>query len=193
MMVARRRRSRGQSLVEAALVLPILILVTLGGADLAQAYRYASDIAGASRAGMRSGVQGDAYDIGDAIRSEPNVQGVIQDSSSVWGPTYTGGSAANCSGVGTGTCGDTSGCPSSVFTGTRLACFAIRACTLSSANQCTSYQSWGTRPEPGQNNSGLAVVVVYKYTPFTPLIATFAGVGGSFYLTSSTVGLCLYC
>jgi Flp pilus assembly protein TadG len=191
-MRRRGRSRRGQSLIEVALVLPILLLVTLGGTDLAQAYRFNSDVAGASRAGMRSGIQSDGNDIGDAIRSEPNV--VVSNDTPTWGATAQGGNNANCGQAGaTGvSCGDLNGCPPSAFTGTRIACFAVRSCVINSSEQCTTYSSWGLRPEPNQSyGTGLEVVVVYKFTPVTPLIASF-GSGGSFYLTGRTQGLELY-
>ena len=192
-MSGRRKRAgrRGQSLVEVALLLPIILLVTLGGADLAQAYRFSSDVSGAARAGMRIGIQGDTQDIGDAIRSEPN--SVVTNTSTVWGNTGPGGTYASCTN-GTTNCGDPNGCPTSVFTGGRLACFAIHSCTLNSSQQCSgTYSSWGQRPEPNQTyGAALEVVVVYKFTPATPLVANLAGSGGSFYLTAKSQGLELY-
>jgi Flp pilus assembly protein TadG len=186
----RARRARGQSLVEVALMLPIVILVTLGGTDLAQAYRYSDDVSGASRAGMRIGIQSDATDIGSAVRTEPN--SVVANSAALWGATGPGGTYDHCTN-GTTNCGDPNGCPASVFTGTRVACFAIHACALDSTQRCTTYSSWGLRPEPDQSyGNGLEVVVVYKFTPNTPLIAQFAGAAGSFLLTSKAQGLELY-
>jgi len=190
--VSRRRRTRGQSIMEVALVLPLIILVTLGGTDLAQAYRFSADVAGASRAGMRTGIQGDNNDIGDAIRTEPNR--VVQNTVAAWGNTATGGSEANCDGTGAAgtTCGNASGCPATAFTGTRQACFAVRACHMNSNQQCDgTYTAWGVRPESANGDNGLEVTVVYKFTPNTPLMAQFTA-GGSFYLTSRTQGLELY-
>jgi Flp pilus assembly protein TadG len=190
MTMRRRRRSgRGQSLVEVALVLPLLLIITLAASDLAQAYTYASDVAGASRAGMRAGIQGDTFDIGDAVRSEPN--SVVADTVAAWGSTGPAQTYDHC---GTsGACGDPNGCPSSAFVSGQAACFAVHACVIVS-NQCTTYSSWGVRPESStsSNGSGLEVVVVYKFKPLTPLMAQFAGSGGALYLTSKTQGLELY-
>jgi Flp pilus assembly protein TadG len=47
--VGRKRRSRGQSLVEFALVAPILLLLLSGGADLARAYFVGIQIADGAR------------------------------------------------------------------------------------------------------------------------------------------------
>jgi hypothetical protein len=187
----RRRGARGQSLIEVALLLPVVILVTLGGTDLAQAYRYNDDVSGASRAGMRIGILSDASDIGDSVRSEPN--SVVANNATVWGATGPGGAYDHCT-DGSLNCGDPSGCGASVFTSnpTEVACFAIHACTLDSNQRCQTYAGWGTRPEPNQSYAGLEVVVVYKFAPSTPLIAHFAGSSGYFLLTSKAQGLELY-
>ena len=180
--------------MEVALVLPLLILVTLGGTDLAQAYRYSADVAGASRSGMRTGIQSPGNDIGLAVRTEPNL--VVKDNATTWGATAKNGNEANCDGTGAAgtTCGNTSGCPPSAFTGTRVACFAVRACHMSSSGsqKCDgTYTAWGVRPDASNGDNGLEVTVVYKFTPNTPLMAQFS-IGGAFYLTSRTQGLSLY-
>ena len=71
-LLQRWRNKRAQALVETALILPFLTLLTLGAADLGRAFYLHLEITGASRAGMRSGIQGTGNDIGGAIRSEPN-------------------------------------------------------------------------------------------------------------------------
>ncbi len=48
-----RRRSRGQALVELALLLPVLTMLLLGGLDLGRAYYYYSGVANASRVGAQ--------------------------------------------------------------------------------------------------------------------------------------------
>ncbi len=172
-------RRRGQAATEMALMVPILALLMLGSADLGRAFYLSIEISGASRAGMRNGVLDTSTDIGAATRGEPN--SAIPNDLATWGDAGPGGAnAVN---------GDPSGCPPSVFTGTRVACFAVRPCVVTN-NICTSYGLWGTRPPPGVD-TGLAVRVVYKVTPYTPLIPNFAP-GGVFYLTSDTIGLQLY-
>jgi len=190
-MTSMRRRSRGQALVEFAIVIPLLTLLMLGGADLARAFYFDLQASGASRAGMRLGIQGTNTDIGDAVRSEPN--SAIVNDTTTWGDTGPGGAKADCT-SGTPHCGDSSGCVPSVFTGSRTACFAIRTCTLTNG-VCTGYGAWQSRPAVGSDpgtNQALVVRVIYKLTPATPAIGQFAGAGGVFYLFVETTGLELY-
>ncbi len=184
------RRRRGQSLVEMALVVPVLVMVMLGAADLGRAFYMSIEIAGASRAGMRMGVIGGTNDIGAAVRSEPF--NAIDNSATVWGSTGPGQPYDGCSSPG-GPCGDPGGCdPASAFTGTRIACFAVRTCTVDQVNGgCSSYSGWGIRPTQG-TGAAVQVLVVYKFTPVTPLISSFAGNNGVLYLQNQTTGVELY-
>ena len=186
--------SRGQALVEVAIMLPVLMFMTFMLIDLAHGFYLAVEISGASRAGVRDGIVSDTSDIGDAVRSEPN--SAIANTTAVWGDTGPGGVNANCTvAVGSQTCGDPNGCPASVFTGARIACFAVRTCTLSSnadSGTCTSYGAWGSRPDPASSSTrGLQVKVVYKLVPFTPFVATRLA-GGLLSLSSTTTGDELY-
>ena len=185
----RLRNKRAQAMVEMALVLPFLTLLTLGAADLGRAFYLHLEITGAARAGMRSGIQGTGNNIGDALRSEPNT--AILNDATVWGSTGPGGSYDCDPGIAGHTCGDPNGCPTSAFTAGRLACFAVRTCTISSS-ACSSFGAWQSRPPGGGvAPTALVVRVVYKFTPVTLLIAQF-GSGGSYYLTEETYGLELY-
>jgi hypothetical protein len=209
-MRARRRRERGQSFVELAVTLPILLLIALGATDLARGYYLSDEITGAARAGMRAGIKADTIDIGDAVRSEPNT--AIANSVAMWGREGppSGGvtqSYADCSGPETA-CGDPNGCtgPSSWQPG-QIACFAVRSCTLANTSgnlygcASSSYSAWQKRPKPcnpfcvsgqqGPNGDGLDVLVVYRFQPQTLLIARYV-TGGTFLLRSETLGLELY-
>jgi hypothetical protein len=188
-----RRRQRGQAVVELALVIPLLVLLMLGAADLARAFYLSIEITGASRAGMRNGVLDTVTDIGAATRAEPN--SAILNDVPTWGDTGPGGLNADCSSASQ-KCGDPTGCPPAVFTGTRIACFAIRTCTLTSGicpPDGSGYGAWGSRPAQS-SGQGLAVRAVYKLVPATPMIAQFAAAANNniFYLTADTIGLELY-
>jgi Flp pilus assembly protein TadG len=188
-LLQRLRKKRAQALVETALILPFLTLLTLGAADLGRAFYLHLEITGASRAGMRSGVQGTGNDIGDAVRSEPNT--AIANNTATWGATGPGGSYDCSPGPTVRPCGDPNGCPSTAFTTGQLACFAVRTCTITSG-ACSLYGSWQSRPPGGGSGPTAFVVrVVYKFTPITPVIAKF-GSSGSFYLLEETYGLELY-
>ncbi len=190
------RDGRGQSLVEFALALPLVMLLVLGVTDFARLFYYEIAISGAVRAGTREAIIVETSDIGDAVRSEPN--SAIVNSTAVWGDTGPGGANANCTApIGSQQCGDPNGCPVGVFTGTRRACFAIRTCTLSSGDSgtCTSYGPWGSRPTvsaPGVK--GIQVIVVYRFMPATGTIAQFLPglTNGIFPLTQRAIGDELY-
>lgn len=187
------RRQRGQAVVELALIIPLLVLLMLGAADLARAFYLSIEITGASRAGVRNGVLDTATDIGAATRAEPN--SAILNDIPTWGDTGPGGVNADCTSPAQ-KCGDPGGCPPAVFTGTRIACFAIRPCTLTNGicpADGTGYGAWGARPAQA-SAQGLVVRVVYKLIPATPMIAQFASAANNniFYLTAETEALELY-
>ncbi len=185
---ARQRNRRGQALVEMVILLPFLVMLMLGAADMGRAFYLNIEVAGASRAGMRTGVITASNDLGKAVRRE--AYNAIDDSIAVWGDTGPGGVNDRCS-TPTGPCGDPAGCLPSAFAGSRVACFAVRTCHLQSSS-CATYDAWGSRPAAGTFDQSLQVHVVYKFTPVTPLVASLAGSNGVFYLTSDTTGLELY-
>ena len=187
-MRPRGDRRGGQALLEMALVVPILVLLMLGAADLGRAFYLNIQVEGASRAGMRVGVTNGVTDIGATIRSEPN--SAVPNTTAVWGDTGPGGLNADCTSAAQ-KCGDATGCPPAVFTGTRAACFAIRTCTLAAGGCVAPYGAWQSRPAPG-SELGLDVQVWYSFQPVTPFITQFTGTGGAFYLRAETYGLELY-
>jgi hypothetical protein len=183
-----RRTRLGQAMVEMAIVAPVLVLLMLGAADLGRAFYLDIEVTGASRAGVRTAIVGQVTDIGLAVRSEPN--SAIPNDVPTWGDTGPGGTNDCDPNAPSHLCGDPSGCPPSVFTGTRIACFAERSCTLNNGS-CT-YGSWGTRPVSGPN-AAVQVRAVYKMTPVTPAISAIAGsTGGFFFLTADTTAQELY-
>jgi hypothetical protein len=190
-MEAKRRRGpqvrqRGQALVEFALIAPVLIVFVLLTVDVGRAYWEAIDAAGAARAGVRMGIISDTSDIGSAIRDEPNTG--IPNTIQAWGSEGPGTSWGTCGSVGT--CGDPNGCAKTSFSGTQIACFAVRTCVLSNGDlgTCSSYSAWGVRPVSGGH--GLQVVVVVKFSGVTPVATQL--LGGALYLTQSSLGNELY-
>jgi Flp pilus assembly protein TadG len=197
-MPARRRRQRGQSLVEFAFTVPVLLLLVLGTVDLGRGFYLAIEIDSAARQGMRSAIVSDTTDIGDAVRSEPN--SAIPNSAATWGSTFAG-AAYGCTPNTSANCGDTGGCDPSVFTGGRLACFAIRTCTLTGTNgspdlgTCSSYGSWGTRPVPvnGVGPHGIQILVVYRLATVTPILGLVtSATGKDLYIRTTVTGNELY-
>ena len=197
MIVASKRgsrkpdRERGQALVEFALITPVLLLFVLLTVDVGRAYWQAIDAAGASRAGVRMGVISDTSDIGSAIRDEPNTG--IPNTVAAWGNEGPGTVWGTCT-TSAGTCGDAFGCASTSFSGTQIACFAVRTCTLSNGDlgSCQSFGPWGQRPVSGGH--GLQVIVVIKFKSVTPALALIAGAGsgGVIYINQSSLGEELY-
>jgi Flp pilus assembly protein TadG len=191
-MSPKQRRWRGQALVETALILPVLVLMMLGSADLGRAFYLKLEMSGASRAGMRMAVLGGVVDIGNAVRSEPN--SAIPNTAAAWGSMAPGGANADCI-SNTQKCGDPTGCrpgSASAWGGlNQQACFAVRTCTNWTNGSCASYTAWGVRPNAGADQA-VDVFVVYRFLPATPIIANFEGGSGAFYLTADTLGLQLY-
>jgi len=184
----RRRTKLGQAMVEMAIVAPVLVLLMLGAADLGRAFYLDIEVTGASRAGVRTAIVAQVTDIGTAVRSEPN--SAITNDVASWGDTGPGGTNDCDPNAPSHLCGDPSGCPPSVFSGTRVACFAVRTCALNNGT-CT-YGTWGSRPV-SDPNAAIQVRAVYKMTPVTPAISALTGsTGGFFYLTADTTGQELY-
>ena len=184
MRIIRRRRELGQATVELALLGPLLVLILVLAADLGRGFYLSTQINGAARQGMLVGIADEANDIGAAVRDEPN--SAVVDNSTNWGNTFAGGANANCGAI-VATCGDPNGCPPgslkaadnaqpSVFTSGRIACFAIRRCTVNETNSpggiCPSWDVWQTRPANGSDTQ-LQVLVVYELQPMTPLVSRF--------------------
>lgn len=189
---ADHRGSRGQALVEFVIIVPVLLLFVMLTVDVGRAYFQAVDAAGAARAGVRMGIISDTADIGDAIRNEPNTG--IPDTVAAWGNTGPGQARGVCTNAAS-TCGDPSGCVAASFNGSQIACFAIRACTLSNGDlgTCSSYGAWGLRPVVGSGHA-LQIWVVIKFTSVTPALSQIAGspTGGVIYIKENAIGEELY-
>ena len=190
-MIGRRRASRGQALVEFAITVPVLLFFVLLTVDVGRAYWQSIDASGASRAGARMAIISDTSDIGDAVREEPNSG--IPNTTAAWGNEGPGQPYGVCTSNSV-TCGDPSGCIASTFTGTQIACFAIRVCNQSGGNDlgtCSSYGSWGVRPDPGSGHA-IQVLVVIKFSAATPALAQLVGPGGNLYLKQTSTAEQVY-
>jgi len=188
----RRNGSSGQALVEFALLVPVIMAFVLLTVDVGRAYYQTIDAAGAARAGSRMGIISDTSDIGTAVRDEPNTG--IPNTLVAWGNTGPGTAQGTCTSA-TGVCGDPNGCAPSSFTGAQFACFAVRACTLTSGGDsgtCSSYGGWGLRPQDGGGAHGLQTVVVIKFQPITPALGLLIGSGNLLYLKQTATADELY-
>jgi hypothetical protein len=184
------RKRKGQSLVEFAMILPLLVLLMLGSADLGRAYYLKLEMSGASRAGMRMAVLGAGTDIGNAVRAEPN--SAIPNTTAAWGAEGPGGGNDCDPHNPAHACGDTAGCaPGANWQSGQQACFAVRTCIVWTNGTCSTVGIWGSRPAAGLDQA-VEVLTVYRFVPATPIISNFAGSSGTFYLAADTVGLELY-
>lgn len=184
-----KRALKGQALVEFALLTPALLVFILLTVDVGRAYWESIDAAGAARAGVRMGIISDTSDIGGALRDEPNTG--IPNTLAAWGSEGPGTVWGTCTTSG-GTCGDPGGCVAASFSGTQIACFAVRACNLSSGGDLgtiTGCGAWGLRPVSSGN--ALQIKVVIKFPPVTPALSTLVS-GGTLYLTQIAIGNELY-
>ncbi len=185
----KRRTQVGQALVEFALLTPPLLLFVLLTVDVGRAYWESIDAAGAARAGVRMGIISDTSDIGGAVRDEPNSG--ISNTVAAWGSEGPGTPWGTCTSASS-TCGDPGGCARASFSGTQIACFALRTCTLSSGGDLgtiTGCGPWGLRPV--SVGHALQLIVVVKFPAVTPALSALV-TGGTLYLTQSATGNELY-
>jgi hypothetical protein len=186
----RNRHSRGQALVEFAITVPVLLFFVMITVDVGRAYWQSIDASGAARAGARMGIISDTSDIGDAVREEPNSG--IPNTTTAWGNEGPGQPYGVCTSNNV-TCGDPSGCVSSTFSGTQIACFAIRVCNQTGGGDlgtCSSYGTWGIRPDPGGGHA-LEVLVVIKFSAATPALTQLVP-SGNLYLSQSVIAEQVY-
>jgi Flp pilus assembly protein TadG len=170
-----------------ALFLPVLLLLVLGSVDFGRALDLRIEMTGASRAGVRTGIKGASNDIGDAVRSEP--ANAIANTNPVWGDEGPAG-PNSCAKTVT-ICGDPGGCVATDFNVGQSACFAVRTCThVGASNTYSNCTAWNTRPGSSSNDA-LEVLVVYRWSPSTPIISSWSK-GGWFYLTGDTLAVETY-
>jgi hypothetical protein len=193
--------TRGQAVLEFALLVPILLMLAIGTYDLGRGIADTTVVAGQVRAGLRTVQNNPVSDVGSAVRAEG--ASTIPNTKDTWGLVGFG-NLDDCDPTQpTHTCGDPLGCASSSSFWTTpgnnggplpTGCFAVTKCTINNSTvppTCPYTTPWGTRP--AANTTGVAVVlrVVLKYTPVTPLIP-FILPGAKFYLQRDGVALPLY-
>ena len=196
-------------MIEIALSLPVIVVLSMGGTDLGRAFYFQLPVSTAASAGARTGVVSNTNDIGLAVRTQ---SGAMPNNAATWGSTYT--SDCSNSTIASQTCGDSSGCtPTAPFWTTPpsgqpnpTACFAVRSCTIdtttatthahtglcATSGGCAATSAWQVRPL-AQASTGsppclaaLQITVAYKFSPVTPLVANFfAGTGKTLYLAQT--------
>jgi hypothetical protein len=201
----RRRRQRGQALAEAAISLPLLVLVSFGVFDLGTMVDTQTIVKGEVRAGLTEAVASADYTnnpIGTAILDAANNIGVA-DNLATWGPGFPGGVTSGCStncdddcSVSGIPCGDPNGCDTSSSwwsaSSTVSACFSVGSATNHPATTGCDPPGWGmaSRPVAGMGDC-LFVTVVVMVKPETPGVS-FLATNGGFYISYTETGVQLY-
>jgi hypothetical protein len=199
-----RHRQRGQALAEAAISLPLLVLVSFGVFDLGTMVDTQTIVKGEVRAGLTEAVASSNYTnnpIGTAILDASNNIG-ISDNLATWGPGFPGGVTSGCStncdddcSVSGTPCGDPNGCDTGSSwwsaSSTVSACFSVASATSPSPGQCDP-PGWGmsSRPAVGADDC-LFVKVAVLVKPETPGVS-FLATNGSFYISYTQTGVQLY-
>lgn len=197
-MINRRRcYQRGQAFVEAAISLPLLVLITFGVFDIGSMVDAQTIDRGEVRAGLTEALASADYannPIGDAIRNESNNIG-IANNLATWGPGF-GGRADDCS-VGN-PCGDPQACATNplsswwTYSATVSACYSVASATYTAATGTCGSPSWGmtSRPAVGAGDC-LFVKVVLAVKPVTPVLSALT-TNGAFYISDTETGVQLY-
>jgi len=184
----RRRKQRGQELVEFALVAPIFLLLVLGGLDLMRMIQVGNTAADAARQGARQAVA--AALAADQPFGSSNSQPCS-------GTTSTSGA------TGTGCLTDArigatvQGVLGSTVASSSVSTAAPSACPLPSPNtasiciypsQASRSAEWSSLAQQGSFT--VSVTVVVRYSPLTPLVAGL--LPSSFQLRSTTAMVAEY-
>jgi Flp pilus assembly protein TadG len=165
------RARLGQALVESALVFPVLMLLVLGSADLGRIFYYSIAITNAAREGARYGTYYDPTNPGSPNASAANV------------PIYAAVQAEMPAGISVTQPyppGNPSACPTQPY-----ADFSYPTQPNTAAVYvCFNENYVLTSGTPGQT---IRVVVLFNFTPVTPMVASFASSSVHMEATSTMV------
>ncbi|MBV8195172.1 MAG: pilus assembly protein [Candidatus Dormibacteraeota bacterium] len=134
-------------MVEFALSLPLIVMLSIGATDLGRAFFYRLPIASAASSGVEFGTLSLTNDIGQAVRS---ASGAMPNNAATWG-TLVNADCTNATQTNQ-TCGDPGGCTASSSFWTPgsgpapVACFAVRACTVDDTSGSTTHSGGCTQP-----------------------------------------------
>lgn len=158
-----RRRSRGQSLVEVALVIPLFVTLTLGTADGGRAFYYREAVTNAARQALRVAVTASQESTGDTACSGQGTQPVTVTTTLPAPSTSSILTIANAAALESSNNGTAAG---SALSGATLSvtwhCLANKAITNLTA----------TTTNPAQTASdAVEVKIAYPFTLITPLVS----------------------
>ncbi len=172
----RRRRQRGQSLVEFAISSIVLLLLMMGLLDLSRAFYFAINLQGAAREGARHGAWFDTAGRYNPYLYDDAVMQAVNQGLSGAGITAVQIKAAGC----------LTGADGNVYNNKPYAAAAYPA-TTGSVNAFVCYTSpggatqLGTRPSPPTDNSwrlgDINVSLLMNFALITPMIQSLFGNG----------------
>ena len=158
-----RKRKSGQSLVEFAFALPVLLLLLLGMLDLGRAFYIREQVSDAARAGLRAALQASQQSTGDAACAAGGKVTVVLPATSSSIPDIA--AAASVADSPTGT-------PS----GTDLAGATMVVTWHCNGNSAVTNATNGGITDPANNRSdSVDVVVQYRLALLYPIIQQVAG------------------
>lgn len=175
---ARARRSeRGQSLVEAAIALPLVLLLALGVTDIGRAFFYREAVTNAARQALRVAVSSTQQATADAVCAGSGVGPVaVTVNSPINPPTASIATIVNLAALES----SSNGTPA----GSRIAAGSISVTFHCLANVAvTNATSNGSAPSSAGSDS-VTVTVTYTFSLVTPLVS--AVVGATFPITFSS-------
>ena len=194
-----------------------MALVAFGGTDLGRAFYYRLPVGAMASSGARTGAVSNTNDIGDAVRKESSVVmnnattwGQVSAGATNADCTNHFVDSQKCgdpNGCATGSSFWTTPGPGVAAGVYPNACFAVRSCTVDDTSVASAHNgmctqpagcsgatsAWQERPEalsallPPQCLAALQVVVVYRFTPSTPLIGNFFASTGNYVYETSTM------
>lgn len=175
--VGTRRKSRGQSLVEAAVTLPFVLLLALGVTDIGRAFYYREGVTNATRQALRAAVSPAQQSTANTVCSSAGAGPVATTVTTTLPPGATSiTTIANLASLESSSNGTPAG---SVISGASMSvtfhCLANAGVTNATSN--------GNGPsDPGSDS--ITVQITYTFSVITPLL--WPVVGTSFPITVSS-------
>jgi len=178
-----RRRSRGQSLVEVALVLPLFVTLTLGTADGGRAFYYREGVSNAARQALRVAVGSSQETTGDTVCSGTSSGTASASTALPAAGSSTILSIANAAALESSSNGLPTGTAISGATLTvKWHCLAGKAITNTTAT---------TNDPANASSDSVEVTITYPFSLITPFVSNLMN-GGNPTIGADAVGRAEY-
>jgi Flp pilus assembly protein TadG len=176
MAAGRRKSLRGQSLVEVAISLPVLLLLALGVTDIGRAFYYREAVTNSARQALRIAVSPGQHTTADAVCAGAGGPSAVTVATSIGSGGSSIGSIVNIASLESSSNGTAAG---SVINGGAIAvtfhCLAGKVITNATSN--------GAGPlDPGSDS--VTVSVTYRLNVITPLLWPVTGTSFPITVTS---------